>query len=174
MSKVAGREQVFQLGVNFVKDRIEEDFKRAFLYTKWNHSAKETTRKFFKEVYSDLKVKMPFLKDIEYPRVSIYIDMESKLKVDVQGWLHHCMDCNFLGSRWFNKNTFYDFYVCSHHKNHNGLHYIIRYGDNPSDEYSKYFYGGNIHGAMWWIAKELNEKKDDMVIIDSSILRKGE
>jgi hypothetical protein len=140
MSKEKGREQVFQLGVKYINDIIGGEFKKKFTSLVWDDVTRQNIVLFFKEKYKELKVSMPFLKIEEYPKISMVIEA-GKLKIHLQGWMNNCEGCWLLGGMWFNKNQFFDFYLCTKNFDEKSVsnkeYLIVRYGDNPSQRYLK-------------------------------------
>lgn len=157
MSKVAGREQVFQLGVRYIKDRMENEFIKVFQGEQWTEETKENIRKFVNMKYQELEKAMPFLQVHEYPRVSLYLESTGKLKLHVQGWMNNCKHCRLLGGMQYNRGTFYDFYVCSEglYRGNVGNELIIRYGDEENEVYIKKSYEVDNLGIKWRVINKL-------------------
>lgn len=168
MGKEKGREQVFQLGVKFIHNIIDGEFRSNFVSFSWDKSSQDEIIQFFKEKYQDLKTAMPFLRLNEYPRVSLY-EERNRLKIHLQGWYNNCSECSILGGMWFNKKSFYDFYICrqgSCGKVKAKDYLIVKYGDEPDKYYTKELLGNFEQGIKWRAIKGLYNKIDEIVSIN--------
>lgn len=166
MSKVAGREQVFQLGVRYINDRMENEFIKVFQGEQWTEETKENIRKFVNMKYQELEKAMPFLQVHEYPRVSLYLESTGKLKLHVQGWMNNCKHCRLLGGMQYNRGTFYDFYVCMEDFNQGSLdsELIIRYGDEENEIYRRKSSEAANLGIKWRTINKLYLRGFDTIV----------
>jgi hypothetical protein len=148
--KVQGREQIFQLGVKFINDKIEHEFPKIFINQSWDDQTKTEIREFFRLKYKELESAMPFLNIKEYPRVSLSVDTLGYLKTHLQGWMHTCEKCRLIGGMQYNKDTFYDFYICMKgYVSHGDNELIIRYGDASDQIYKRNSSEAHYFGAKW-------------------------
>lgn len=177
MEKVKGREQVFQLGVRYIQNKIDTEFGKLFVNQFWDETTKKEIREFFRLKYEDLKAAMPFLQLHEYPRVSIFVEDTGKLKIHVQGWYHNCEHCRLFGGMQYNKGTFYDFYVCMKKFNFNGgdNELFIRYGDESGEIYRRRSKEASYLGVKWRAIHKLYTMGfDEIVSINPSEFLKKE
>jgi hypothetical protein len=155
MSKERGREQLFQLGVRYIKDRIENE-----LMVNQYFNEIEIIE-FFRLKYLELEKDMPFLKISEFPRVAIYLEELSKLKIHLQGWWHDDKKDIFLGGMQLNKETFLDFYLKEIEAD---PELYIRYGDKKKETFMRKcseYSGFGIYGVKWgFIYKNYNFYKN--------------
>jgi hypothetical protein len=148
--KVQGREQIFQLGVKFINDKIQNELDKVFVGQAWRESTKAEIQEFFRLKYKELESAMPFLNIKEYPRVCLYMESSGSMKIHLQGWLHDCDKCRLIGGMQYNKDTFYDFYVCmKEYVPYGGNELIVRYGDKPDEIFSRPSSEADYYGVKW-------------------------
>jgi len=166
MSQEKGREQVFQLGVNYINGYIDREFQGKFEGMEWNHDTKLKMLGIVLDGYRKMRSSAPFLHIVEYPRISIYMDVD-KLKINVQGWGNTCRHCQLLGSMQYNKGTYYDIYYCNpNHLVGGEIDLKIRYGDNPEEVYLREVKYAQDCGLKWRAAVQLFNNRADILIIN--------
>lgn len=176
MSETGGREQVFQLGVKYIENILDDEFRKKFSIMLWNEETKELILSFFKKKYRELKTAMPFLGIEEYPKMAFFVESE-KLKIHLQGWLHNCEQCWLLGGMWFNRKQYYDFYLCE--KNYDGgiinsKYLLIKYGDQPSQRYLRKVIDNFNYGVKWRAINGLYRRFGEILSINpAELLNEG-